>query len=73
MTSQESFEGLKFWLADIGKNAPVEAIRVLLGLKSDLSYDRVIDYDTAQAFAVQHNMKYFECSAKEGDNIEEAF
>jgi len=45
----------------------------LIGNKSDLESKRQIDFDTATSFASQNQMKYFETSAKTGQNVEEIF
>jgi len=34
-------------MTDFEKNTPPGAVRVLLGLKSDLAYDRTVDIDEA--------------------------
>ena len=73
ITNRDSFEACNFWLTDFEKNTPPGAVRVFIGLKSDLGYDRLVDIDEAQAFADKNKMKYFEVSSKEGENVEEAF
>ena len=55
------------------RNADNEAVRLLIGNKSDLDSKRQVEYDTANSFAQQNAMKYFETSAKNGQNIEEIF
>lgn len=45
---------------------------MLLGNKSDLS-DRQIAYEEAKNFAEKFKMIYYETSAKEGTNVENAF
>lgn len=48
-------------------------MKLLIGNKCDLGSKRQIDYDTACSFANQHNMKYYETSAKNGINVDEIF
>ncbi len=38
-----------------------------------LLFIRAIDHDTAKQFADQNKLKYFETSAKDGTNVNEAF
>ena len=40
ITNRDSFEACNFWMTDFEKNTPPGAVRVFIGLKSDLSYDR---------------------------------
>eukprot|EP01084_Bolivina_argentea_P008864 16570_1 len=47
--------------------------KMLIGNKIDLKEKRVISYDTALQLANQKEMKYFEVSAKTGENVNEAF
>lgn len=46
---------------------------LLIGNKSDLEAKRQIDYDTANSYATQNKMKYYETSAKIGYNVDEIF
>jgi len=48
-------------------------IMVLVGNKTDLKEDRLIEYEEAKALADKHQLSYFETSAKEGININESF
>jgi len=43
--------------------------KILVGNKIDLVNQREISTETAEKFAVKHNMKYIETSAKDGLNI----
>ena len=48
-------------------------IVILVGNKSDKKEDRVIDFETAQSYANEYNIKYFEISVKDGSNFDELF
>ena len=50
-------------------NVPV----ILIGNKSDLKDERKVSYKEGENFAKKYNIKFFECSAKEGINVKEAF
>ena len=39
--------------------------------KTDLKEDRQVSYEEGRNFAMEHNMLFFECSAKTRENIEE--
>ena len=51
------------------ENVPI----VLVGNKIDLKDEREVSYEEGDNFAKKFNLKFFECSAKEGINVNEAF
>ena len=53
------------------EHADPNIIKVLVGTKKDLSHERIITESQAQSLADQHNMPYFETSAKNNENISE--
>lgn len=44
-----------------------------MGNKQDLKDKRAVSFEEASEFARQHRFKYYECSAKSGDSVEEVF
>jgi len=46
-------------------------LKVLVGNKSDLNEERKVEKEQAESLAKEHNLKYFEISAKENNGIEE--
>lgn len=66
---------LSTFLFTIFRNSNVESeiCKVLVGNKFDLESKREIEYDLSHAFAQQHNMKYYEVSAKLGIGVEQIF
>jgi GTPase SAR1 family protein len=73
ITNQDSFDTCDFWLKDIETHAPPNAIKILCGLKADLSGMREVDSYKAESFAKQNNMAYIEVSNKTGSNVDEMF
>jgi small GTP-binding protein len=73
ITNSESFDTCDFWLKDLEKHAPENAVKILCGLKSDLAGMREVDQYKAESFAKKNNMTYFEVSNKTGNNVEEMF
>lgn len=61
------------WLKNIEKYAKENVYKFLVGNKSDLTENRVIQTEEASKFAEEHNLPYIETSAKDGINIEELF
>lgn len=74
LTNQSSFDSLKSWLTDIYDHLGMEsAVIILLGNKADLEDQRVIPTEKAQDFANSNDLEYFETSALNGYNIDDAF
>ena len=55
------------------EGAGEDIIVLLIGNKSDLLDERVIDYQTGADFAKQNDLGYYETSAKTGMNVKRAF
>ncbi|CAK68330.1 unnamed protein product (macronuclear) [Paramecium tetraurelia] len=72
VNDQESFRDIEKWMNQIKLHASDNIIKVLIGNKTDLP-DRCITYEDALNMAQQHNIPYFETSAKEGTNINQTF
>jgi Ras-related protein Rab-1A len=73
ITDLESFQNLGSWLIEIEKNASKNVYKILVGNKSDLEKDRKVTFEQGKEFANQYGMKFFETSAKESTNVQEAF
>ena len=71
-TKKTSFESLPTWIKEakeVKDNIPI----VLFGNKCDLLDKTEVEKDEAEEFAKDHQMEYFETSAKENINIENGF
>ena len=73
ITDLESFQNLNSWLIEIEKNASKNVYKILVGNKCDMESDRKVTVEQGKDFASQYGMKFFETSAKENRNVEEAF
>ncbi|GFH06421.1 GTP-binding protein YPTC1, partial [Haematococcus lacustris] len=73
VTDQESFNNVKQWLNEIDRYANENVNKLLIGNKSDLTSKKVVDYQTAKAFADEIGIPFLETSAKNATNVEEAF
>lgn len=73
VTDTPSFEHVKTWLSETGKHADPKCNRLLVGNKCDMVSERAVDKNVAQEFADAESIPYLETSAKEGQNVEEAF
>ena len=73
VTRKETFDHLKFWIQKINDNANQKCLKMLVGNKVDMEFQRVIRKDEAEAFAKANNMVYVETSAKTAKNVYESF
>ena len=72
VTKKETFELIGTWLADIKENNKMDIGKILLGNKADLEPEREVSKEEGENLAEQLHCKYFETSAKTGQNIIEA-
>lgn len=72
VTNRRSFKMIPNWLNAINTNTGGDPVIFLIGNKIDLN-DRVVSREEAEEFAKQHNLEYYETSAKEGIGINEIF
>ncbi|XP_058214904.1 ras-related protein RABD1 isoform X1 [Rhododendron vialii] len=73
VTEMESFNNVKQWLSEIDRYANDTVCKLLVGNKSDLVENRVVDTQTAKAFADELGIPFLETSAKDSINVEQAF
>jgi small GTP-binding protein len=73
VTSRDSFLNVNSWIGDLQRCGFDMNNIYLLGNKIDLVTKRVITREEAELFAQKNNLRYFECSAKTGEQIEDVF
>jgi len=74
VTNEESFDNIRRWAAQIAAHGAETADRMLLGNKADCdASQRAVDKERAQALANEYGIPFMETSAKEGNNVQEAF
>ena len=73
ITNGSSFVRGQMWVRDLQHQARNDVIIALIGNKSDLEDDRVIEYDEAEMYAKEKNILFLETSAKTGINVETIF
>ena len=73
ITDLESFQNLNSWLIEIEKNASKNVYKILIGNKCDMENERKVTTQQGKEFADQYGMKFFETSAKNSTNVNEAF
>ena len=72
VTKTETFNHIKDWLLD-AQVEDSDIKRILVGNKTDLAENRVIDKTKMESFAETKKMKSFETSAKNGSNVDLIF
>jgi len=73
VTDQETFNNVNVWLNEIDRYASDNVIKLLVGNKSDLTSQKVVDYNTAKEFADRLNITLLETSAMNATNVEQVF
>ena len=73
ITNRKSFQSIKTWLNECRDMCSKNVLIILVGNKSDLDGKRVITKDEGFKFAQENNLKFFETSALNGNNVEEVF
>ncbi|GAA0151545.1 small GTPase [Lithospermum erythrorhizon] len=73
ITRRESFDHLVSWLEDARKTANPNMTIVLVGNKCDLAHRRAVSTEEGEQFAKEHGLIFMEASARNGQNVEEAF
>ena len=72
VNNRSSFEALDSWLVEAEANGLNNPASILCGNKCD-GKKRVVTEAEAKKWAASQGMKYFDASAKEGDNVKPMF
>ena len=77
MTTEATFHNVHTWMRAIDQHASESVNKVLLGNKADSSGSlvdkKVVSTEQGQALADKFGIRFFETSAKNSINVEEAF
>ncbi|XP_053331088.1 ras-related protein Rab-13 [Spea bombifrons] len=73
ITDERSFENIQNWMKSIKENASAGVERMLLGNKCDMEHKRKVPKERGEKLAKEHNIRFFETSAKSSQNVDEAF
>lgn len=73
ITATLSFSNLGRWLTELRENADENIVVMLVGNKCDLKEARNISKDEGISFSKTNNLLFFETSAKDSTNVNEAF
>lgn len=74
ITRDETFVNVIDWLKEVKQHASSDILVYLIGNRCDLEDQREVTRERAVEFCKSYNIvKFFETSAKSGDNVEEVF
>jgi len=73
ITNPKSFDNISKWLRNINEHASEDVERMLIGNKCDMDDKRLISEERGKNVAEENGIKFFETSAKDNINIEQAF
>ena len=73
VTNSHSFSNLKDFLEEIENHGPVGVSKLIVGTKTDLHYERDVDFASAKTFADELGIQIMEASAKSKINVDEIF
>ena len=73
ITQRSSFDGAKNWVREIKTKGHKHCIIALVGNKTDLVNERVVDVKQIYPYVESEDLLYFETSAKTGKNVERMF
>jgi Ras-related protein Rab-5C len=73
ITQEASLERAKSWIKELQRQASEDIVIALAGNKVDLESERKVSKESAQAFANEENLLFFEVSAKTGEGVKDIF
>lgn len=73
ITQEASLERAKSWIKELQRQANQDLVIALAGNKLDLESERKVAKETAQAYATEEGLLFFEVSAKTGQGVKEIF
>ena len=73
VTDEKSLQDVNGWEDEAEQHTNDEPIKILIANKIDLAEKRKVTREQGMRFAEEHQMEYYEASAKRGTNIEGMF
>ena len=73
ISNRNSFNNVSSWIEDCRYNSPKTIYMVLVGNKSDLADKRQVSTEEGRELAEKYEMKFYETSAKIGENVNDIF
>jgi len=73
LTNKQTYDNLQQWIQEADRFGDKEALKLIIGTKSDLESEKMVNTDDAQQFCSQHGITFIETSAKTGHNVDYVF
>ena len=73
ITNYSSFESVDRWINEFRMKSEENSAIILVGNKNDIEEERKVTKEEGEEKAKKYNLAFFETSAKDGKNVEEAF
>jgi Ras-related protein Rab-5C len=73
ITNPDSFTGAKSWVKELQRRGDPNVVIALAGNKADLEGRRAVDFEEANAYALENNLLHLETSAKNANNVKALF
>ena len=74
LTDESSFISIDRWINNLENKLDIKNVPIILvGNKNDKEDERKISYEKGLKYAQKYNFKFFEMSAKTGENVNKAF
>uniref|UniRef100_A0A1I8GA56 Ras-related protein Rab-14 n=1 Tax=Macrostomum lignano TaxID=282301 RepID=A0A1I8GA56_9PLAT len=73
ISRRSTYNHLSSWLTDARNLTLPNTVIFMIGNKSDLDNQRDVTFEEAKKFAEDNGLVFLECSAKTGENVEDAF
>ena len=73
VTDRKTFDNVKNWISQIKEEVSEKVTIILVGNKIDDEEHRVVKYEEGEKMGNEFGLKFFECSAKTGDNVDPIF
>ncbi|KAI0983096.1 hypothetical protein GJ496_008394 [Pomphorhynchus laevis] len=73
ITSEKSYDNIKNWIKAIENNASDDVEKMIIGNKCDMESNRQVPRERGEQLAKEYNVKFMETSAKQNQNITQAF
>ena len=72
ITKQKSYDDITEWMDNVKQIKGTDFPMILIGNKSDLENQRIVSKEEGEELALKFNLKFFEISNKDGNNVNEA-
>ncbi|TIB75258.1 hypothetical protein E3Q18_03131 [Wallemia mellicola] len=73
VTNRETFDKLRVWFQELDTYSTDDAVKIVVGNKTDVNHQRAVSIEEAKELAELHNAMFVECSAKTSTGVNHLF